>query len=525
MAVEASPDLAAVYAAAPAAADWLVVLPLALCLGGGAVALMLRHRGYQRAFAMGVLAVLVALVALLLARVLADGPVAMTMGRWRPPFGITFAADVFGTSLALVGAVVALLAAVHAGPEVNEAERRYGFYPLLLLLTAGVMGSFLTGDLFNLYVWFEVLLIGAFGLLVIGSERAQVDGTVKYAVLNLVATTVLLIAITALYGLLGTLNMADIPAKVAALEDGAPIGTIAVLFLIAFGMKAAAFPLQAWLPASYHTPRLVVSALFAGLLTKVGVYALLKTLLMLLPAEAGRLSGLVTAIAALTMLTGALGALAQRDLRRLAGYLVISGIGNMLIGLGLGTARALEGAVFYAVHSMLVSTGLFMAAGLAVRFGGTGDLNRLGGLYARRPLVAALFLVPAFAIAGLPPLSGFWPKLILTDAAIASGHGWLAAAVLIAGLLSTLAVGRAWLYAFWRNGAEDAPDDAPPRTLPEPPARRAALALYGPTAVLAAATLLIGLVPGPVFTLASGAAAGLLDPQPYVEAVFGGGTP
>src|SRR5690606_6163921 len=203
----------------------------------------------------------------------------------------------------------------------------YGFYPFLLLMMAGVAGTFLTGDIFNLYVWFEILLISSFGLLVLGSSNAQLDGTMKYAFLNLVATMLFLITTGMLYGVFGTLNMADIARKAAGLKEIGPLITLATMFLLAFGAKAAAFPVNFWLPASYHTPQVVTSALFAGLLTKVGVYALIRILVMLLPAEREVLAELIGWIAIATMLAGILGALAESDIRRMMGFVVISGIG------------------------------------------------------------------------------------------------------------------------------------------------------------------------------------------------------
>ena len=295
----------------------------------------------------------------------------MVMGRWLPPFGIAFTADLLGASMALAGAIAAFAGGLYALSDISPSGRRYGFFPFLLLLMAGVTGAFLTGDVFNLYVWFEVLLISSFGLLILGSEREQIDGALKYAVLNLIATTLFLVAIGYLYAIFGTLNMADIAAKAKAVRGSAPLMTLASLFLIAFAMKAAAFPVNFWLPASYHTPRIVVSALFAGLLTKVGIYALIRVLVMLLPVERGNLSLLIAIVGAATMISGALGALAESDVRRMFGYVVISGIGNMLAGIALGSVEGVGGSIFYALHSIVLMTALYMAAGQAARLGGS----------------------------------------------------------------------------------------------------------------------------------------------------------
>ncbi len=305
----------------------------------------------------------------------------MVMGRWLPPFGIAFTVDLFGALMALAAAIAALAGSLYALTDIDAGGRRFGFFPFLMLLMAGVSGVFLTGDIFNLYVWFEVLLISSFGLLILGSEREQIDGAMKYAVLNLIGTTLFLIAVGYLYAIFGTLNMADIALKAAGLRDTAPLMTLAALFLLAFAMKAAAFPVNFWLPASYHTPRIVVSALFAGLLTKVGIYALIRVVVMLLPVEREALSLMIALVGAATVLIGALGALAQTDIRRMLGYVVISGIGNMLAGIAIGTPGGVSGAVFYALHSVVLMMALYLLAGQAARLGGSFQLSALGGLY------------------------------------------------------------------------------------------------------------------------------------------------
>ncbi|MFB2606918.1 proton-conducting transporter membrane subunit, partial [Rhizobium phaseoli] len=301
-----------------------------------------------------------------------------------------------------------------------------------------------------LYVWFKVLLISSFGLIILGSERQQIDGALKYAVLNLIATTLFLVGVGILYAIFGTLNMADIAGKARDIGGTAPLMSLASLFLLAFAMKAAAFPVNFWLPAAYHTPRITVSALFAGLLTKVGIYALVRVMVMLLPAERAELSLLIALAAAATILVGALGALAENDVRRMFGHVVISGIGNMLAGVALGNAGGIGGAVFYALHSMVLMTALYLAAGEIARRGGGFCLSDLGGLYRQSGGFAALSLVLFLAACGLPPFSGFWPKVMLVKASLDSGAWWLAAAILAGGFLTTVAFGRLFLLAYWR---------------------------------------------------------------------------
>lgn len=514
---EALADLSVAYTMDKvAAADWLVAAPVVWCILVGSVLLMLRKRtDVQPLIAIPALAILALMTLGLLAHVIRNGTVTMTMGRWLPPFGISFTVDLLGALFAATSSLVALGAGIYGRSDVDDTGRRYGFYPFLLLIMAGILGAFLTGDIFNLYVWFEVLLISSFGLLVLGSERKQLDGAVKYAFLNLIATTLFLVATGYLYGLFGTLNMADIAVKASELRGTAPLMTLVTLYLLAFAMKAAAFPVNFWLPASYHTPRLVVSALFAGLLTKVGIYALLRILGMLFPFEREELSLIIAIAAALTMVLGVIGALAQNDIRRSLGFLVISGIGVMMAGLALGSPAGLSGTILYAAHSMVVMTALYFAAGIAVRLGGSFELTSAGGIYAKNAFLAAMTLMLFLSVAGLPPFSGLWPKIMLVKASLDVGAWWLAGSILVTGFLTTITVGRIWALAYWRPAPVEEANDASPDGLP----MGATAALAGLVALSVAA----GVWPEPVMALAQDAARGLIDPSAYVLSVFPGG--
>jgi multicomponent Na+:H+ antiporter subunit D len=491
--------------------DWLVIAPVIICLGAGGILLMLRKEVRQHAaITLGALALVTLSNAGLLWRVLTEGPVVMTMGRWLPPFGITFHADVLGAAFALTASVVALFGALYALSEVDATEERYGFHPFLMMMMGGVMGAFLTGDIFNLYVWFEVLLISSFGLIVLGSTHRQLDGALRYAFLNLIATTIFLVTTGYLYGVFGTLNMADIARSAEALRSEGPIMTLAVLYFFAFAMKAAAFPVNSWLPASYHTPKVVVSAVFAGLLTKVGVYALLRTGFTLFPMERDTLAPGLALVAALTMVLGALGAIAQNDIRRMLSFLVVSGIGLMLAGIAMGGPLGIGGAVFYALHSMLAMTAIFLLAGIMQRRNGVTLLSDAGGLYASAPALAALALVLVFAVAGLPPFSGLWPKVMLVKAGLDIGAFWLVGAILLSAFLTTLVLARMFLLAFWRPAP---PEAKPVRAADDGRAVAAVLALTAPLVIF-------GLYPEPVVALAQLSAQWLLNPAPYIDAVF-----
>ncbi|MAM09011.1 MAG: Na+/H+ antiporter subunit D [Rhizobiaceae bacterium] len=492
--------------------DWLVILPVAICITVGAFLMLIRkHTVWHPIIAIPALVLLVVVDCLLVFSVSTQGPITMVAGRWLPPFGIAFSADLLGALFALAAGIAGLAGAIFALGDIRASGRRYGFYPFLLLLMAGVSGAFLTGDIFNLYVWFEVLLISSFGLLILGSSHEQLDGAMKYAVLNLIGTTLFLIAVAYTYAVFGTLNMADIAMRARA-APMLPTATIGALFVLAFGMKAAAFPVNFWLPASYHTPRTVVSGLFGGLLTKVGVYALLRVMVMILPADLERLGALVSLSAFLTMALAGLGAIAQHDIRRMVGYVVIIGIGNVFAGVAVGGVSGLEGALVYALHSMILMTALYFIVGLAGKLAGGFSLNAIGGLYRSNPAFAGLSLAAFFAAAGLPPFSGFWPKALLVRATLGDGQWWLAFAILFAGFCTTIALGRVFLLAYWRPAAAA-------------PAARVRLTLSEslPVVGLMALVVAFGVYPEPLLAIATRAVEGLLAPEAYFMSVFPGG--
>ena len=500
---------------ATAASEWVLILPVVLALMGAALLLMLRNsRGGQAGFALLVVVAIIVCEIELLLRVLENGPQTMTMGKWLPPFGISFTADVMGAAFSLAGAVVTFVVLLYVQADIAAREVKYGFYSLVLLLLAGVTGAFLTGDLFNLYVWFEVMLIASFGLMIMGGRKIQLDGAVKYGFLNFLATTFFLVALGYLYGLLGTLNMADI-VLVASSAPAAPMTTIAALLLLAFGMKAAAFPVNAWLPASYHTPDAAVSALFGGLLTKVGAYALLRTLIALLPASREIMDPVITSLAVVTLIVSPLGALSQTNLRRAIGFLLIGGIGSVLAGMAMPSLRGVAGATIYAFHSILTISALYLVAGLVERITGEKDSRLMGGVYTASSPLSILFLVLVFAVAGLPPFLGFWPKVLLIEAGLGDGSTVLVAAIVLNSLLTTIAGSRLWAHIFWRAGREGENSEQPNDRLRTLSTKDRWWAL-APTAALVAMTVWFGLQPNMIIDAGRTAASDLLFTDRYI---------
>ncbi|ODT57940.1 MULTISPECIES: Na+/H+ antiporter subunit D [Paracoccus] len=495
--------------------SWLLVYPIIIPLLTAVLAYLFRNSPAGRWISVaGTVALLMASI-MLMAEVLEQGVVAAQMSNWQAPFGITLVADLLGAVMVVITAITGLATVIYTLSEIPERMERLGFHALLQMLMVGVVGAFLTGDLFNLYVWFEVMLISSFGLLVLGGTREQLDGGIKYVMLNLVSTIMFLAGIGLLYGLTGTLNMADLHLAVRGVENTGLLTTIAVMFMVAFGVKAAMFPLFFWLPASYHTPPVAVSAIFAGLLTKVGVYALIRMFTLVFDQDVAFTHTILLWLAVVTMVTGVLGAAAMNDFRRILSFHIISQIGYMVLGLALYTPLGLMGAVFYLVHHIIVKANLFFVAGVAKRIAGSTDLARIGGLYAHAPLLAFLFLIPAFSLAGFPPLSGFWAKYVVVKAALDLEMWFVAGVALGVGLLTIFSMTKIWGSAFWPAH----PDGIKPRLSDLPTFDRVALML--PIIALAALTCLIGLFPEPFVQFAERSANQLLDPTDYVTTVLG----
>ncbi len=487
-----------------------ILIPLATAAG---CALFWTRPAVQRGMGLLGAAALLA-VALLLLRETSGGAILVAqMGNWPAPFGISLVIDLFSAIMLVITGMMALAVAVYAmGPGSVERDRA-GFQPLFHSLILGVAGAFVTGDIFNLYVWFEVMLIASFGLLVLDRTKEQLDGGIHYVVLNLIGTTIFLIAVGLLYGLTGTLNFADLARVATHVDNQGALAAVGVLLLIAFGAKAAVFPLFNWLPAAYHTASMPVVAIFAALLTKVGVYAIIRVFSLIFAHDTAFFGPIFGVVAMLTMVTGVLGAAMHHDTRRILSFHIISQIGYMLVGIALMTPLAIAGSILYVIHHIVVKANLFMIAGAIKQETGSFSLHRSGGLWIATPMLSILFLVPALSLAGIPPLSGFWAKYVVVRSGIEEAAYLLAGIALATGLLTLYSMIKIWNEAFWKS--------APAGATAEPISRRQRFATYAPITGLAAVTLTIGLWTQPFAELSLAAAASLLDRQAYVAAVLG----
>ena len=439
----------------------------------------------------------------------------LQIGSWPAPFGITLVSDLFSATMQLLTSVVGLAVGWYSLSMIGEGRIAFGYFALFHFLMMGVNGAFLTGDIFNLYVWFEVMLISSFVLMALGGERAQMAGAIKYVTINLISSAMFLAALGILYGIAGTLNMADLAVKFSQIESEssrALISTISVLFLAAFGIKAAIFPLFFWLPASYHTPPAAIAAIFSGLLTKVGVYALIRVFTLIFLQDTQFTHTLILILACLTMFIGVLGAMSQNDFRRILSFHIVSQIGYMLMGLGLFTPLALAGSVFYIVHHILVKTNLFLVSGVVERLGHTAILKKLGGLYRSQPVLAILFLIPAMSLAGIPPLSGFFAKFNLIKAGLIESQYLVVAVALLVSLFTLYSMIKIWNEAFWKLNPQKIDNSQV----------KLSKSMVLPIGFLAILTLFVGFAIGPVFTIALRAGVQLANPAQYIAAVFGG---
>jgi multicomponent Na+:H+ antiporter subunit D len=493
----------------------LVPLPVVVPLLGAALTLILTNRpGLQRSVSVVGLSTTLAVAVVLLVEAYRHGPVVVRVGGWPPPVGIVLVADQLAALMLVVSSAVTLCVLLYSigqgRGETGENTPVSIYHPTYLVLTAGVTNAFLAGDLFNLFVGFEILLAASFVLITLGGTEARLRTGPTYVLVSIISSMIFLSGLGLVYAATGTLNMAQLAGRLDALPDRVRLA-LQLTLLLAFGIKAAVFPVSAWLPDSYPTAPAPVTAVFAGLLTKVGVYAIIRTETLLFPD--GQVSGLLMVVAGLTMVVGILGAVAQSDMKRLFSFTLVSHIGYMIFGVALSSVAGLSGAIFYVVHHITIQTTLFLVAGLVEDRAGSTDLRRLGGLARVTPLLAVFFFVPAMNLAGIPPFSGFLGKLGLLQAGVAAGGTLpvvLVAAATLTSLLTLYVASRAWSIAFWR--APQLASSGPPVRLPR--------LMVGATAALVALGVALTLAAGPLFRVTVDAATDLRQRTPYVRAVL-----
>ena len=446
-----------------------------------------RHPGLRRGASLLGGGLLLVCAALLLAEVVQSGRQSLALGNWPLPYAIEFAADGLSAVLVLVAAGLGFAVLLFEA-QWREGGQAPGLHPLLHGLLAATGAVFLAADLFNLYVWFELMLISMLGLLVMGGARRHGEAALKYFALSMLGTLLMLAAVGMIYGVTGHLNFGALRAAAAMPETVGTLPVYVTLLVLALLLKAGAFPLFAWLPASYHTLPAPVLALAGGLLTKVAAYVLLRLLGGVFVATPGVLIEALGWLAVVTMVIGVLGAAYHWDVRRILAFHIVSQIGYLLLGIALASPAGAAGTAFFLVHNILVKANLFLIAGLMWSAAGHYDLRRIGGLYPARPWLALLFLLSAFSLVGVPPTSGFWGKFMLLQEAFLQGrHAWAGIALGV-GLLTLYSMSKIWLEGFWK------PQPAETQSVP---VTRASPTAYAAVLLLSLVILVLGVYPEP----------------------------
>lgn len=495
---------------------WLVPLPIVVPLVGAALSILAgRSRVAQRVIGVAILGALVVVSIVLLVEVDRNGTIVVDVGGRAGPMGITLVADRLSAVLLVVAEITLFAVLVYAIGEPGAERNHVGFQSAYLVLAAGVAASFLTGDLFNLFVAFEMMLTASYVLITLGGRPEQVRSGMTYIVISLIASTLFVTALALLYSATGTVNMAQLATRMDELPSGVRT-SFAVLLLIVFGIKAAVFPLFFWLPDSYPSAPSPITAIFAGLLTKVGVYAIIRTQLLFFTDDT-RPATLLLVIASATMIVGVLGAIAQDDIRRILSFTIVSQIGYMVMGLGFFTLAGIAAVVYSMIHHIIVKTSLFLVAGLIDYSGGSSRLSRISGMVRTTPFLAAMFLVSALSLAGIPPLSGFISKFALIDAGFADHQYWVVAVGLVVSLLTLFAMIRIWTGAFWSPSEVEKEAAIPIHRIRS---GGGPFLMVAPTAILVACSIAVAVAAGPLYSLSQRTARDLLDRDAYIEKVL-----
>jgi multicomponent Na+:H+ antiporter subunit D len=447
------------------------------------------------------------------------------MGNWPAPFGITIAVDTLSALMLTMASIVCFSVFIYCVFQFDRDQQGGFFHPMFHLLIFGVQWSFVTGDFFNLFVAFEIMLMASYAIFCVGTSKAQMKQAYKYVLLNLLGSTMFVTCLGLIYGQLGTLNMADITRL--AMDNQLPKTSIPVIamMLLVFGGKTAIFPLWYWLPDTYHTLPSAIGGLFAGLLTKVGAYVMIRVFIMMFGTSTqvtDVIAPVLLVSAGITMFLGVLGAVSMHTVRRILSIHIISQVGYMLMGMGLAIASgvapgikemAVAGAIFFIMHNMVVKCCLFLCGGLMVEHAGDDDLEKIGGLLKRAPWLATLFMIAALSLAGLPPLSGFFGKWVLLSAGFQAKHYVVVFFAVLTSLFTLLSMLKIWSYGFWSPSQGKHVD--------QPEKRPVTVGGMWGIAILVIVALSMGLGAQKYYSMCAMAAKSLIDPTNYVKAVLG----
>lgn len=487
----------------------IIVLPMIMPIITAILLIFLReHIKLQRTISLITVIFTAVVATILLITVQSDGIMRIDFSGWAPPFGILFVADTFATLLVLTSSIVTGACLIYAFGTTSKQYEQMFFYPFVLLLLAGVNGSFLTGDIFNLFVCFEVMLLASYVLVAFGGKKVQLRESLKYVLINVVASWIFLVALAFLYGTVKTLNMAHIAVRVAEVGQDPLLTTVSLVFLVVFALKAGLL-LYFWLPGAYAVPTTAVQALFAGLLTKVGIYAIIRTFTLIFPLQLSITHTIIGVMAFITIVLGCLGALAAKDVIHIAIYNVIIGVGFILIGLVTMTESGIAGAVYYLVHDMIAKALLFLLVGTMVYVTGEKFVKKMSGLIRNYPLFSWIYFIVMCALIGIPPLSGFLGKVLIGQGAV-EAHAYILLGV---GFASTIIVMYSLLRIFL---ASFFGETVISETVEKPIPKSAMVAFI----CLALLTVALGVGAEVITPYIDDAANTLLNPQIYIDAVL-----
>ncbi|WP_368901249.1 Na+/H+ antiporter subunit D [Oceanobacillus oncorhynchi] len=489
----------------------LIVMPMALPVLFGIILLFLRpYVKVQRGLSLLVFVANIGISAYVLHLIQQNGVLRLDFGGWEPPFGILFVADSFSMLLVLAASIVAAVCLIYSFSSVEPSFEKNFYYSFVLFLIAGVNGSFLTGDIFNLFVCFEIMLLASYVLIVFGGKKRQLRESIKYVIVNVVSSWIFLVAIAYIYGSVGTLNMAHIAERVAENGQTATLTVVSIVFLTVFALKAGLF-LYFWLPGSYSVPISPVAAMFGALLTKVGIYAMFRMFTLIFYHEPQMTHTIIGILAGLTLIGGSIGAVAYKDLRLVASYNVVIAVGFILVGLAVATPAAIEGSIYYLIHDIIIKASLFLLVGTMIAVTGQTKMDEISGLIKNHPLLGWLFFLTTLSLAGIPPLSGFIGKVLVGEGAVEGGAYVLLALAFISSIFVLYSLMRIFLTSFWGETIISKDEEAPAK-------KGWSVAMC----ILALGTIALGLGAESMSVYVQDAAETLLNPKIYIDAVLGG---
>ncbi|MDA0999325.1 MAG: proton-conducting transporter membrane subunit [bacterium] len=484
----------------------LLPLPIVLPLLTGIILFLLRrHSAWQERLSLLSLGINL-IVALSFLSETADGTIfTHRMGLWPFPYGILLGADRLTATMLCLAATVVGASAYFSKSYLSEGQRQEVYHPLLHFLLMGIQGAFVTADIFNLFVFFEVMLISAYSLLGFYHNLDQLEMALKYTCLNLIASALFLLGVSLLYAQVGTVNMADLSVKVAALGPTPLMILTAAIFLLVFSTKAAIFPMQLWLPSAHSISPTPISAILAGVLVKVGLYAIIRCATLIFPAPFGQMQGVLVAFALATIILGAIGTLPQKNLKRILAYSTINQLGYIAFGVALLSPAGMAAAVFYMVSHGFLKSSLLLGAGLNQKLTGTVDLDEMGGMMVKAPFASVLLLVGFLSLAGIPPLNGFFSKFFLIQAGYSQGMYTATSIALGMGVISLLYNFSTYQQFAWGSGGGEV--------------KSAPAAMYIPVAFLAAFAVIFGLGVGWLYDWSLLVAKQISNPALYIAAM------